>query len=204
MHDLEYIEEVLHLADPEERQERFRNDERLRRLLPEVYLLEGVPQPPDHHPEGDAFVHTLLAVKLLPPRADRRLAWAALLHDIGKATTTRELDGRVRAFGHDREGERLAETILERLGMNRKEQEEILWLIRHHMFALSWRVVSLHALSRRQWRFIRDERFPLLLDLLEIDARAAGANAEKLSQVDFYRHARQSIDAGAPRSSPTD
>ncbi len=195
MNDLHYIEEILRLAEPKDRQERFRSDERLRRLLPEVYRLQGVPQPPDHHPEGDAFVHTLLAVRLLPSSADRRLAWAALLHDIGKAMTTRRIDGRVRAFGHDREGERLAEEILERLGMDPATKDDILWLIRHHMFALSWRVGELRSLSRRQWRFIRDDRFPLLVELLEIDAWAADGHPEKLAQVELYRRARLQIES---------
>ena len=61
------------------------------------------------------------------------------------------------------------------------------------MFALSWQVIDHAVLSPRQWRFIEDPRFVLLLELMEIDALAAGANPEKLRQVDFYRQALQLI-----------
>jgi poly(A) polymerase len=187
--DLEYVEQYLFFPSGKERMEVFREDERLRQILPEVYSLEDVPQPPDYHPEGDALTHTLLAVGHLPEDPDRRLAWAALLHDIGKALVTREVEGRIRAFGHDREGARQAEKLLARLGMEERTTADVAWLIRHHMFALSWQVEEGEKLTRRQWRFIQDPRFPLLLDLMEIDSLAAGGNSEKLEQVDFYRQA---------------
>jgi poly(A) polymerase len=189
MTDLDYIEQWLLRTDPAGRERGFHEDATLRGLLPEVCRLEGVPQPPDYHPEGDALVHTLLAVRHLPPGADRRLAWAALLHDIGKARTTREVDGRIRAFGHDQEGAAMAAKLLERLRMPEPQRSDIVWLVRHHMFALSWQVSDHGNLSRRQRRFLADPRLPLLLDLMEVDARAAGGSPDKLAQVDFYRTA---------------
>lgn len=190
MTDLEYVEQSLFLPSGKERMEAFFEDKRLRRILPEVYRLEDVPQPPDFHPEGDALTHTLLAVRYLPEDPDRRLAWSVLLHDIGKALVTREIDGRIRAFGHDREGARLAEKVLDRLVMEARTAADVVWLIRHHMFALSWQVDEPEELTRRQWRFIEDRRFPLLLDLMEVDSLASGGNPEKLGQVDFYRKVR--------------
>lgn len=194
MTDLDYVEEALFLRNPRERQERFARNLRLSEILPEVYRLAQVPQPPDFHPEGDALTHTLLAVRHLPDGVDRRLAWAALLHDVGKAETTREIGGRIRAFGHDRRGAELAAGILERLGMERETARDVVWLVRHHMFALSWQVDDPDRLSRRQWRFIEDRRFPLLLDLMEIDALASGERPDKLAQVDLYREARASLE----------
>jgi tRNA nucleotidyltransferase (CCA-adding enzyme) len=78
---------------------------------------------------------SLLAVRHLPPAPDRRLAWAVLLHDVGKAATTREVEGRIRAFNHDRTGAKIASAILERLGMERDIAVDIVWLVPHHMFA---------------------------------------------------------------------
>jgi putative nucleotidyltransferase with HDIG domain len=190
MTDLEYVESILLLSDPEERADRFESDPRLPEILPEVYALADVPQPPDYHPEGDALTHTLLAVRHLPPQPDRRLAWAALLHDIGKALTTREIRGRLRAFDHDRKGAELAAAILKRLGMEARLAADVVWLVRHHMFALSWQVRDEYGLTRNHWRFIEDRRFPLLLDLLEVDAQASGASPDKLAQVEFYRRAQ--------------
>ncbi|MBE0595753.1 MAG: HD domain-containing protein [Desulfuromonadales bacterium] len=193
MDALLYIESQLLLTDSSGREAAFRNDPRLRALLPEVYRLAGVPQSPEYHPEGDVLTHTLLAVRHLPAGCDRRLAWAALLHDIGKATTTREIGGRWRAFGHDRVGADLAEERLHHLGMAEAERLDIQWLIRHHMFALSWQVDEQRQLSRRQWRFIGDRRFPLLLALMEVDALAAAASPDKLGRLDFYRQAWKSL-----------
>jgi putative nucleotidyltransferase with HDIG domain len=189
MTDLEYAEHRLLFPDPQERVAAFSNDPRLQRLLPEVYSLADIPQPPDHHPEGDAFIHTLLAVSLLPADADRRLAWGILLHDIGKAETTREIDGRIRAFGHDQRGAELARERLLRLGMEETVAADVVWLVRHHMFAHSWQVEEVARLSRRQRRFMADPRFYLLLDLLEIDALAAGGQPARMAQIAFYRRA---------------
>lgn len=198
LRDLEYVEQALAIAGGAEREQHFRADQGLRRILPEVYRLQGVPQPPDYHPEGDVLVHTLLAVRHLPAGADRRLAWGALLHDIGKALTTREVGGRIRAFGHDRRGAELAEVLLRRLEMPEAAARDVVWLVKHHMFALSWQVDDPARLTRRQWRFIADPRFPLLLELMEIDALAALASPDKLARVAFYRRVRRVLEEAGP------
>jgi poly(A) polymerase len=190
MTDLEYVESILLLPDGAERAARFESDPRLPAILPEVFALADIPQPPEYHPEGDALTHSLLAIRHLPSTPDRRLAWAALLHDVGKVLTTREIRGRLRAYNHDRKGAELAATILSRLGMEERTAADVVWLVRHHMFALSWQVRDEYGLTRNQWRFIEDRRFPLLLDLLEVDALASGASPDKLAQVDFYRRAQ--------------
>src|SRR5271169_3056781 len=53
----------------------------LREVLPEVDRTKGVEQPPEFHPEGDVWVHTLMLLERLPPGCSRALAWGALLHD---------------------------------------------------------------------------------------------------------------------------
>ena len=57
----------------------------LREVLPEISAMKGVEQPPEFHPEGDVFVHTLLLLDHLPWPCPSTLAWGALLHDVGKA-----------------------------------------------------------------------------------------------------------------------
>ncbi|MEJ2201219.1 MAG: HD domain-containing protein [Desulfuromonadaceae bacterium] len=193
--ELEYIEEIFALPDGAERELRFRRDPALKQLLPELYRLDGIPQSPFYHPEGDVLTHTLLAIRHLPPNPDRRLAWGTLFHDLGKAVTTQNIGGRIRSFGHARAGIELVTPILNRLKVPAATQDDIYWLIRNHMFALDWQVESLADLSRRQWRFIRDPRFPLLLELMRADAMAAGTNPEKLHQVDLYRQAWQQASA---------
>ena len=56
----------------------------LHEVLPEIEAMKGVEQPPQFHPEGDVFVHTLLLLDKLPHPCPITLAWGALLHDVGK------------------------------------------------------------------------------------------------------------------------
>src|SRR5262249_31183698 len=56
----------------------------LEQVLPEISAMKGVEQPPQYHPEGDVFVHTLLLLDNLPHPCPMTLAWGALLHDVGK------------------------------------------------------------------------------------------------------------------------
>lgn len=159
------------LADPRRLSE-------LALLLPEVVALDGVPQRPDYHAEGDVLVHTRLAVAALPQEVDARVFWATLLHDIGKATTTRLLDGVWRSYGHDEAGAELVPTIMRRLG--RVElAEDVTWLVRHHQFHLAWSNLRAGgALSLRQKRFCRHPLFPLLLEVCLADAAASHGSAK--------------------------
>jgi poly(A) polymerase len=59
----------------------------LRQVLPEIAKLHGVEQPPEYHPEGDVWLHTLLLLEKLPAGVSPTLAWGALLHDVGKPAT---------------------------------------------------------------------------------------------------------------------
>src|ERR1039458_507993 len=83
----------------------------LARVLPEVVRLRGVAQPPEFHPEGDVWVHTMLLLERLPPGCSVTLAWGALLHDIGKPATYQppnpKVPGdRIRLNGHVEPGVR--------------------------------------------------------------------------------------------------
>ncbi|WP_305043026.1 HD domain-containing protein [Geoalkalibacter sp.] len=147
-------------------------------LLPEVAALDGVPQRPDYHAEGDVLVHTRLAVAALPESVEARVFWATLLHDIGKAWTTRLLDGIWRSYGHDEAGAEQVPGILTRLG-RAELAEDVAWLVRHHQFHLAWsNLREGGALSLRQKRFCRHPLFPLLLEVCLADAAASHGSAK--------------------------
>lgn len=146
---------------------------RLPELLPEVACLEGVPQPQEYHPEGDAFNHTLLAVESVADGDDERVFWAVLLHDIGKRHVTEFLDGRWRAHGHDRIGAEMAPAILQRFGLEALA-DDVCWLIRHHQYELSWRLAPGQELSPRQEAFTKKELFPLLQKVCAADRAGRG------------------------------
>ena len=102
-------------------------------VLPEVVKMKGVAQPPQYHPEGDVWVHTLLLLEGLPAGCPATLAWAALLHDVGKPATFRVAPDRIRFDGHVEVGVRIAEEICRRLRFANHETEQILSLIANHM-----------------------------------------------------------------------
>ena len=65
-------------------------------VLPEVSAMKGVEQPPQYHPEGDVWTHTLLLLDGLERGCSKPLAWGVLLHDIGKPPTFRVAPDRIR------------------------------------------------------------------------------------------------------------
>jgi len=110
----------------------------LQYILPEAVKMRGVEQPPQFHPEGDVWVHTMLLLEKLKPGVSPTLAWGALLHDIGKPATFRPPDpkksgDRIRFDGHVEVGVRIAETILARLRFSNEDTEQIVALVKNHM-----------------------------------------------------------------------
>lgn len=110
----------------------------LQTIMPEVSNMKGVKQPENFHPEGDVFVHTLLALsKLNKPTWE--LAMATLLHDIAKPVTftqeikpNGELD-RIRFTQHDNIGAIMTDKICRRLKASKYSRELIMWLVKKHL-----------------------------------------------------------------------
>src|SRR3984957_17076741 len=105
----------------------------LQHVLPEISAMKGVEQPPEFHPEGDVFVHTLLLLDHLPQPCSMTLAWGALLHDVGKPATFRVAPDRIRFDGHVEVGVKIAEEICRRLRFSNDESAQILALVDNHM-----------------------------------------------------------------------
>ena len=140
----------------------------LEQILPEVLALRGVNQPPAFHPEGDVWEHTLRMLALLAEKeggADLRLAWAVVLHDIGKAVTRSENETGTHFYSHVQRGEEVAAAILRRLRFSREETETILALVRGHMLFMHVRKMR----SNRLKRFLRQPDFLLHLELHRLD-----------------------------------
>jgi putative nucleotidyltransferase with HDIG domain len=105
----------------------------LKQVLPEISAMKGVTQPPEFHPEGDVFVHTLLALENLPHACSAALAWGTLLHDVGKPATFRVAPDRIRFDRHVEVGVKIAEEICSRLRFSKHDAEQVLALIDNHM-----------------------------------------------------------------------
>src|SRR5438445_9143603 len=98
----------------------------LKEVLPEILAMKGVEQPPQFHPEGDVFVHTLLLLQKLPHPCPAALAWGALLHDVGKPVTFRVAPDRIRFDNHVAVGMKLEEEICRRLRFSNDDTEMLL------------------------------------------------------------------------------
>jgi poly(A) polymerase len=105
----------------------------LREVLPEISAMNGVQQPPEFHPEGDVFVHTMLLLENLPHPCPPTLAWGALLHDVGKPATFRVAPDRIRFDGHVEVGVKMAEEICNRLRFSNHDTAQVLALVDNHM-----------------------------------------------------------------------
>jgi poly(A) polymerase len=107
----------------------------LEQVLPEVAATITCRQSPDFHPEGSVFNHLALMLRHMPPDAEPSLPWAVLLHDIAKPVTASDdpATGGIHFYEHERIGAVMAGEILERLRFPRKQTEEIVQAVRHHM-----------------------------------------------------------------------
>ncbi|HXF81859.1 MAG TPA: CCA tRNA nucleotidyltransferase [bacterium] len=136
-------------------------------ILPEVEATVGVPQPPEYHPEGDVFTHTVLTLeRLRDPHPV--LALAALLHDVGKPPTMTRAD-RIRFHDHDAVGAAMAEAICARLRCSAEETARVARLVRDHL--------AIKDLPRmrpaRAARFLLREDAPDHLELHRADCLAS-------------------------------
>lgn len=113
-------------------------------LAPELLPLPDTPQDPQWHPEGDVWTHTLLALdQAVPLLADldrpRALTvmLATLCHDLGKASTTRFEDGRLRSRGHEEAGLGPTTTLLDRWNVHTRlgydVRGQVLALVANHL-----------------------------------------------------------------------
>lgn len=106
--------------------------------FPEIESLIGVPQGKEHHPEGNAWEHTMQVLDeaaVLRKNAVEPLWFmlAVLCHDLGKATSTEEKDGKIHAYMHEENGVIEADQFLSRITKETKLKEYVLNMVRHHM-----------------------------------------------------------------------
>jgi len=105
----------------------------LEQVLPEIKKMQGVAQPPQYHPEGDVWIHTLMLLEGLPAGSSKTLALGALLHDVGKPPTFRIAPERIRFDGHAEVGTKMAEEICRRFRLSNEDTDQVLSLVANHM-----------------------------------------------------------------------
>ena len=175
----------------------------LKRILPEVDQLQGVPQRADYHPEIDTYVHVMMVVDYAAQqRYSLPICFAALTHDLGKGTTPADI--LPRHIGHEERSVKLLEKLCQRLKVPNDVRDLGLLTAREHGHVHQSQDFSASAIVRLlercdAWR--KPERFVDMLTACECDARGRKGfehceypqRARLLSAF----HATQGIDAGA-------
>ncbi len=164
-------------------------------VLPEVARMKGVEQPPQFHPEGDVWVHTLLLLDQLPEACAATLAWGALLHDVGKPPTFRRAPDRIRFDGHVEIGVAMGAEICRRFRFSNDETRQILALIENHMRFADAPRMKASTLKR----FFRLDNFDEHLALHRMDVMAAHGNLEIYN---FVRERRAEMPEETVRPRP--
>jgi tRNA nucleotidyltransferase (CCA-adding enzyme) len=174
-------------------------------LLPELARLKGVPQRVDYHPEGDAWVHTLMVLDAAAVLSDElAIRFAALLHDLGKGLTPAEV--LPRHIGHEARGKAPALQLCERLRVPNDCRELALLAIRHHgqihqlERADGMRPETIARLLREMDAFRRPERFERLLQVCTADYAGRLGERPPYTTAQRWREllaAASAVDAGA-------
>ena len=160
----------------------------LAQVLPEISAMKGIEQPPQFHPEGDVFVHTLMLLEKLPPASSKTLAWGALLHDVGKPPTFRVAPDRIRFDGHVEVGVKMAAEICRRLRFSNDETDQILALVDHHM-----RFGHIFQMKESTLKkFLRLPQFDEHLEMHRIDCLSSHG------LLDAYNYAREKLRSIPP------
>jgi len=154
----------------------------LSEILPEVAAMKGVAQPPEFHPEGDVWTHTLLLLENLR-NPSPTLALGALLHDVGKPPTFRLAD-RIRFDGHVEKGVEMATGILNRLRFSNDQIRQVTALVANHMRFKDAPRMKVSTLKR----FLRLENFPEHLELHRLDCVSSHSHLEN------YRFMQQKME----------
>jgi poly(A) polymerase len=150
----------------------------LHEILPEIEAMKGVEQPPEFHPEGDVWTHTLIMLDgLREPSIG--LALGVLLHDVGKPATFRVAE-RIRFDGHVEKGLEIARPLLTRLRFSSDVMETAEALIANHM---KFGAVTRMRESKLK-RFMRMPDFDEHLALHRLDCLSSHRN---LDNYEFVR-----------------
>ena len=154
-------------------------------VLPEIAAMKGVKQPPEYHPEGNVWTHTLLMIEGLPAGTSPTLAWGVLLHDVGKPPTFRpasQTGDRIRFDRHVDVGIRMAEAICRRYRFSNEETEQIVALVANHMRFMAVDQMRTSTLKR----FVRLPQFEEHMELHRLDCLSSHRNLDSYGMVQRF------------------
>ncbi|WP_321874118.1 multifunctional CCA addition/repair protein [Burkholderia ubonensis] len=175
----------------------------LARILPEVDALWGVPQRADYHPEVDTGVHVMMVVDHAAKQGySLAVRFAALTHDLGKATTPEDV--LPRHIGHEGRSVDLLKPLCDRLRVPNECRDLALVVAREHgnmHRVMEMGAAALVRLFERADALRKPARFAEMVQACEADARGRlGLQTQPYPQAERLRVAlvaARGVDAGA-------
>lgn len=164
----------------------------LKKLMPEIDALFGVPQTEHHHPEIDTGIHTLMVIDQAARLwRDPLIVCAAMLHDLGKGITPQ--DELPRHIEHETRGLPLIRQFCQRLRAPNDYRDLALIAGQYHLHAhraAELRPTTIVDLLQKTDAFRRPERFEQFLRACEADSRGRGGRENSpYPQADILRQA---------------
>ena len=139
-------------------------------IVPEFLALQGCKQPPQFHPEGDVYTHTLIMLDLLGDDPSLALTLSVMLHDIAKPPTfSVDETGRIRNSGHDRLGAQMTEEILRRLRYPNQVIEDVCSMVGNLMNFMNVQ----HMRTAKLKRFMARTTYEDELELHRVDCTSS-------------------------------
>ena len=167
----------------------------LEHLLPEMLLTIGCKQPPEFHPEGDVWTHTVMMLNELESPTPA-LALAVLLHDIGKPQTrTVDETGRIRFMGHAQVGAAFADTWMRNLRFSNALRQQVVGLVDRHMNLMN--VPKMRKATLR--KVVAHPDFEDEIELHRVDCLCSNGITES---VELLREARAAFEEEAALPEP--
>ncbi len=166
---------------------------RLSELLPELGATVGVAQEKDWHPEGDVFEHSMQALDAAAQLAygdnEHKLIilFAALCHDLGKVTTSRVIDGRIRSPEHAQEGVAPTKRLLKRITTKKSLIDQVAVLVRWHMEPVLFVTngAGIAAYKRLAKKLAPDLSMHMLAQLSVADKRGRSPDSHRPLSIDI-------------------
>lgn len=170
----------------------------LKAVYPEIDALFGIPQPPKWHPEIDCGVHAMMVLEQASRLSESgEVRFAALVHDLGKATTPKAL--LPRHPGHEKRSVRLVNALAGRMPVPAAYRELGVLVAEFHAHchrAFELRASTVLRVLQRVDAFRRPERFEKFLLACEADARGrTGFETSPYPQAGYFRSAYEAAAA---------
>ncbi len=144
--------------------------------------MKGMFQGKPIQPEGDLWDHAMLVLNLLPADPSFTLAFAALLHDVGKPRTRQLHEGRYSFYHHEKVGARITDRLCRDLKLSNAERERITWLVEFHQYLGEAKKLRESKLKR----ILAEPGIDELLALHRADALASTGNTEHVDYCQYY------------------